>query len=74
MKKWSRFYKTIDKQIYVYLKNEDPDTYKVHAYGLSRYYQGEDAAQELIKLVRDLGDCDLNESLIKEAKKEFVGA
>jgi hypothetical protein len=74
MKKWSRFYKTKDKQIYVYLKNEDPDTYKVHAYGMSRYYQGEDAAQELVKLVRDLGDCDLNESLIKEAKKDFVGA
>jgi len=74
MKKWSRFYKTIDKQIYVYLKNEDPDTYKVHAYGMSRYYKGEDAIQQLIKLVRDLGDCDLNESLIKEAKKNFVGA
>jgi hypothetical protein len=74
MKKWSRFYKTIDKQIYVYLKNEDPDTYKVHAYGMSRYYKGEDAIQQLIKLVRDLGDCDLNESLIKEAKKDFVGA
>jgi hypothetical protein len=74
MKKWSRFYKTIDKQIYVYLKNEDPDTYKVHAYGMSRYYKGEDAIQQLIKLVRELGDCDLNESLIKEAKKDFVGA
>jgi hypothetical protein len=74
MKKWSRFYKTIDKQIYVYLKNEDPDTYKVHAYGMSRYYKGEDAIQQLIKLVRDLGDCDLNEYLIKEAKKDFVGA
>jgi hypothetical protein len=74
MKKWSRFYKTADKQIYVYLKNEDPDTYKVHAYGLSRYYQGEDAVQELVKLVRDLGDCYLNESLIKKIKKEFVGA
>ena len=74
MKKWSRFYKTIDKQIYVYLKNEDHDTYKVHAYGMSRYYKGEDAIQQLIKLVRDLGDCDLNESLIKEAKKDFVGA
>jgi hypothetical protein len=74
MKKWSRFYKTIDKQIYVYLKNEDPDTYKVHAYGMSRYYKGEDAIHQLIRLVRDLGDCDLNESLIKEAKKDFVGA
>ena len=74
MAKWTRIYRSENKQIYVYINNEDPDNYKAHAYEIFRVYKGEDSIHNLIRFIKDVGDNVLNESLIKEAKKGFVGA
>ena len=74
MATWTRIYRSENKQIYVYFNNEDPDNYKAHAYEIFRVYKGEDSIKNLIRFIKDVGDNVLNESLIKEAKKGFVGA
>lgn len=74
MATWTRIYRSENKQIYVYLNNEDPDNYKVHAYEIFRVYKGEDSLHNLIRFIRDVGDSVLNESLIKETKAELLGA
>jgi hypothetical protein len=59
---------------FVYFNNDDPDSYKAHAYQIFRVYKGEDSLQNLIRFIRDVGDNILDESLIKQAKTGILGA
>lgn len=61
MSRWTRIWKSSDRPIYVYRR--DDGTYKTQAYSMIRYHVGETALQNAIQFVKDLGDSSI---VIKE--------
>jgi hypothetical protein len=51
---WTRVYKSEDKPIYVYRREDG--TYKINGYSFLRVHKGEDALKNTIQYVKDLGD------------------